>query len=446
VSASGEGVRGVILMHELPHLSHLAIRSRQEQVIFATCTSDKEINHLVHNLVGKHVRIQASQQSVVVTESDEEMSGTAEGEEKQQEIEGAEVDGGEGRMDFSSSVQVKKADFLSSVGMLGSTRDTCGAKTALCGELRKLSNSIQSGETDDEALDFSVPNGVCLPFGTMELVLGMQGQDATREWEESLSHLDSLLKSNSSGQELDAASERLRDQIEALEIPPSFVEQSVCSHFDPSDNVVARSSANVEDLKGMSGAGLYDSVLHLKVSDPSSVAQGIKMVWASLYTRRAILSRHKAGIQSQSTACMAVLVQKMIPSEYSFVLHTADPILEEGSEKFVYAEVALGLGETLASGKQGTPYRMRIHKDSLQVDILSFANFSSTEAEGAGEVDYSQLRLTKDPQALVDLGTQLCKLGIHLERHFGDAQDIEGALCRDGDEDQLYIVQSRPQF
>merc|ERR1719375_1503578 len=150
--------------------------------------------------------------------------------------------------------------------------------------------------------------------------------------------------------------------IESLDVPREFVDHSICSHFDPSGSLIARSSANVEDLKGISGAGLYDSILNLDVNDPESVAEGIKSVWASLYTRRAVLSRHKAGIRAQSTACMAVLVQKMIPSEFSFVLHTEDPILTERSEDYIYAEVAVGLGETLAAGKQGTPYRMRIQK------------------------------------------------------------------------------------
>ena len=435
VSASGEGVRGVILMHELPHLSHLAIRSRQEQVIFATCTSEEEISNLVQNLVGKYVRMEASQQKVSVVESQMQAQASPDIEEEGPQVERE-------RVQEEDVIQVEKAAFLSAVGMLGSKRETCGAKAALCGELRALASK-------EGQIDFSVPRGVCLPFGTMELVLEMQGGDeAQKAWEESVSSLDSLLESQASVQELDATCAQLRSLIEGLEIPAAFVEQSICSHFEPSDALVARSSANVEDLKGMSGAGLYDSVLHLDASNVTQVAEGIKSVWASLYTRRAVLSRHKAGIQSQSTACMAVLVQKMIPSEFSFVLHTEDPILTERSEDYIYAEVAVGLGETLAAGKQGTPYRMRIQKESLQVEILSFANFSSTESassaaqEEGSFVDYSQLKYTKDPQALVDLGIKLCEVGMKLEQYFQEPQDIEGALCAE----QLFIVQSRPQM
>ena len=58
-----------------------------------------------------------------------------------------------------------------------------------------------------------------------------------------------------------------------------------------------RSSANVEDLAGMSGAGLYDSIAGVPAADPSALSKAIAAVWASLYTRRAVLSRRAAGKQ-----------------------------------------------------------------------------------------------------------------------------------------------------
>ena len=102
----------------------------------------------------------------------------------------------------------------------------------------------------------------------------------------------------------------------------------------------------------------------------------------------------------------------------------------------MYVELAPGLGETLASGARGTPWRLRVCKGSLVVEILSFANFS-----GVGELDYSELAYTKDPQSLVDLGIKLCKLGVSLEEAFGEPQDIEGAIVGE----KVFIVQSRPQ-
>ena len=56
-----------------------------------------------------------------------------------------------------------------------------------------------------------------------------------------------------------------------------------------------RSSANVEDLAGMSGAGLYDSLPNVPAGDSEAFGAAVAAVWASLYTRRAVLSRRAAG-------------------------------------------------------------------------------------------------------------------------------------------------------
>lgn len=45
----------------------------------------------------------------------------------------------------------------------------------------------------------------------------------------------------------------------------------------------------------MSGAGLYDSIPNVPVDRPEDVSAAVAAVWASLYTRRAILSRRAAG-------------------------------------------------------------------------------------------------------------------------------------------------------
>jgi len=67
------------------------------------------------------------------------------------------------------------------------------------------------------------------------------------------------------------------------------------SSFHSDATLIARSSANVEDLAGMSGAGLYESVAGIPASEPKALGKAVAGVWASLYTRRAVLSRRAAG-------------------------------------------------------------------------------------------------------------------------------------------------------
>ena len=97
-------------------------------------------------------------------------------------------------------------------------------------------------------------------------------------------------------------------------------------------------------------------------------------VWVSLYTERAIISRKQMSISSEQ-AHMSVLIQKQIHSDFSFVIHTCNPMTKKPEE--VYIEIAVGLGETLASANQsGTPYRLVYNRRTSKVDVLSFANYS----------------------------------------------------------------------
>ena len=66
--------------------------------------------------------------------------------------------------------------------------------------------------------------------------------------------------------------------------------------------VIVRSSANVEDLAGMSGAGLYDSIPNIPAGDAKALGTAVAQVWASLFTRRAVLSRRAAGVLLQDTS------------------------------------------------------------------------------------------------------------------------------------------------
>lgn len=52
VTAAGVPLRGVILAHSLPHLSHLGVRARQEKVVFVTCEDEDTIAATIKPLIG----------------------------------------------------------------------------------------------------------------------------------------------------------------------------------------------------------------------------------------------------------------------------------------------------------------------------------------------------------------------------------------------------------
>ena len=126
---------------------------------------------------------------------------------------------------------------------------------------------------------------------------------------------------------------------------------------------------------------------------------------------------------------MAVLVQEEVHADYSFIVHTKDPTEKEGR---IYAEIAVGLGETLCSGnQQGTPYRLQITRVLGDVDCKAFANYSFGVISGKKDlqrIDYTKT-ISADPSTLDKVGKTLAKIGVTLEEAYnGIAQDIEGTI------------------
>lgn len=67
VSATGVPLKGVILAHSLPHLSHLGVRARQEKVVFVTCEDKDTMNATLKPLIGRSLSpLHAAIREVVV--------------------------------------------------------------------------------------------------------------------------------------------------------------------------------------------------------------------------------------------------------------------------------------------------------------------------------------------------------------------------------------------
>lgn len=59
-------------------------------------------------------------------------------------------------------------------------------------------------------------------------------------------------------------------------------------------------------------------------------------VWASKWNERAFISCRKANLY-HNNLCMAILIQEIIRGDYSFVIHTKNPLSGDNSE--IYTEV-----------------------------------------------------------------------------------------------------------
>ena len=282
---------------------------------------------------------------------------------------------------------------------------------------------------------FLVPTALIVPFGVMEKVLS-SNQELNAEYRKLARELDGEPNPGRGRR-----TERLRELLEKIDVPEEIT-SALRKKFRADDRLMVRSSANCEDLEEFAGAGLYESVPNVR---PAEVTSAMRRVWSSLWTRRAVLSRKQAGIPHEQ-AQMAVIIQQMLAPDYSFVLHTVNPLSHNTDE--VYAEIAVGLGETLASAAaRGTPYRLVCHKKSREVQTLAFANFSyalradSTAGVNRELLDYSRVPLSRESELRKDLARRLAAIGSRVENEFGKAQDIEGAITGN----KIYLVQSRPQ-
>ena len=402
-------VAGIILAQEMPHLSHLGVRARQAGVVFVACEEPGEFERL-HQLDNELVTLVATPEKVVwekATTAAQPLAATRKPAPRLADLFAESV---------TSCLPIEKA-----------APEISGGKAAAARRLADLAR--QSGTV------FSTPVSMVIPFGIMEKALA-SNPDVSAEYFNLVRKIDEV-----SAEEISTAARGLRGLVEQIDVPEAVV-SGVIGGFEKSARLVVRSSANCEDLEDFAGAGLYESVINVA---PTDAAGAIRTVWSSLWTTRAVLSRRQAGIPHQQ-AHMAVLVQEMVAADYSFILHTANPVNQDLRE--VYAEIAVGLGETLASGAaQGSPYRLTCRKDSKAVNIQAFANFSQAlrpDATGrlrTETLDYTRIEFSRVPESLVRFCRKLAAAAEIVEAAFQAPQDVEGAVVGD----RIFLVQARPQ-
>ncbi|MFW6281651.1 MAG: PEP/pyruvate-binding domain-containing protein, partial [bacterium] len=115
--------------------------------------------------------------------------------------------------------------------------------------------------------------------------------------------------------------------------------------IDMNAGYAVRSSATLEDSSFNSFAGQHETYLNVK--GKQNIINKVKSCWASLYSPRAVTYRINNNISHLKVA-MAVVIQKMIFSEKSGILFTADPVTN--NRNIVTIEASYGLGEALVSG------------------------------------------------------------------------------------------------
>ena len=251
---------------------------------------------------------------------------------------------------------------------------------------------------------------------------------------------------------LDQASQQIRRWINAGDFFPDLKRQITTAYAAFTNKTVAvRSSATAEDLPHASFAGQQESFLNVKGTQ--QVLNAIRMVYASLFTSRAISYRHRHGYSFKQVGISAG-IQPMVRSDKgaSGVIFTLDT--ESGFDQVVLVTASYGLGEAIVQGGVN-PDEFIVYKPALAASKLAILQRklgsklskviytkshdprSSVKLVSVDKLDQQRFCLSDE-----DVET-LARQSLLIETHYRRPMDIEWA--KDGVTGEIFILQARPE-
>ena len=214
--------------------------------------------------------------------------------------------------------------------------------------------------------------------------------------------------------------------------------------------VAVRSSATAEDLPEASFAGQQETFLNVR--GEAALLRAMHDVYASLFTDRAIAYRVHQRFDHALVA-LSVGVQHMVRSDLgaSGVMFTLDT--DSGFRDAVFVTSSYGLGETVVQGAVN-PDEFYVYKPALRAGKrailrrnlgakaikMIYAEPGSAERVRTVEVAAAERACFSLSDAEVEA---LARQALIIEQHYACPMDIEWA--RDGTDQQLYILQARPE-
>ncbi len=232
------------------------------------------------------------------------------------------------------------------------------------------------------------------------------------------------------------ASEKIRALIMEKQIPKD-ISKDIIKEFNKlgAKFIAVRSSATSEDSSTAAWAGQLGSYLN---TTKDSLLENVKKCWASLFTPRAIFYRFEKKLHKEKVS-VAVVVQKMVQSEVSGIAFSVHPVTQDRNQLII--EAGFGLGEAIVSG-QITPDSYVVLKDSLEIlDKNVSEQIRGLYKKETGGNEWIDIGEKGKEQVLTEEEiTELSKLIIKIEKHYGFPVDVEWAR----EKGKFYIVQSRP--
>lgn len=244
--------------------------------------------------------------------------------------------------------------------------------------------------------------------------------------------------------EVESASEKIQEIVLSQELPQSLRDDILASFKSlGAEYVAVRSSATAEDGAEHAWAGQLDSFLNTR---EATLLHNVKKCWASLFTPRAIFYRFEKGLAATHIS-VAVVVQKMVDSEYSGIAFSVHPVTEDRNQMII--EAGFGLGEAIVSG-QVTPDSYVVTKSPRDVTDINVSEQSRALYRAMSDNASSSSEKANEWRELGEKGGtqvlrkeqifELAEIVMRIENHYGFPCDIEWAF----EGGAFYITQSRP--
>ncbi|HLF54259.1 MAG TPA: phosphoenolpyruvate synthase [Candidatus Nanoarchaeia archaeon] len=305
------------------------------------------------------------------------------------------------------------------------------------------------------AKGIKVPNGFAITAYAYQYVLEKSG---------AMSELKSALRglNPKNIKALAEAGKKARDVIMHCDFP-SDLQVAIISAYQrlckenrvKSVDVAVRSSATAEDLPEASFAGQQETFLN--ITGVHELLDACKRCFASLFTNRAIAYRAEHKFD-HFKVYLSIGVQKMVRSDLACagVMFTLDT--ETGFPDVVFITGSYGLGESVVQGAVN-PDEFYVFKPTLRHGFKPLID--KRLGEKATKIIYSEegTKPIKKIDTPVEERKKFCltdeevlmlaEWGVEIEDHYGKKKgrwcpmDIEWA--KDGRNNELYIVQARPE-
>jgi pyruvate,water dikinase len=320
-----------------------------------------------------------------------------------------------------------------------------GGKNASLGEMyRNLSSQ-----------GVKVPNGFAITADAYRYVL-----ERSKAWGPLHEALDGL-KADDMG-DLTRRGRRAREIVYGAALPDDLKAQileayrALRQEYGEEMSLAVRSSATAEDLPTASFAGQQDT--YLNVRGEEKLLDGCRRCFASLFTDRSIHYRVDQGFD-HFKVYLSIVVMKMVRSDLaaSGIMFSLDT--ETGFRDVVLVSAAYGLGENVVQGsvdpdefmvfkptfEQGNRSVLRRTLGSKKIKMVYVEGGTREATRNVPTPQAERDRFCITDEDVLTLADYAVKIERHYSRKAGRPVPMDMEWAKDGLDQQLYVVQARPE-